>query len=165
MGQKLHVRADMGRSKIVESEGVLTGSLPASSWRLSASVIATTHQSYQYVDVLTGMGEKGFPATVNRSSARSSRRRSGAGRASREGCRSLVIEHSEYLGVEIAFHATRPFGAGFLCAGSQGVSSWCEPLSGALIRYNGKDLPSLFHGGGIHRRKPNARGIQSWQSE
>ena len=42
VGQRLKVRANMGRSKIVESEGVLG---------------RTSRQSYQYVDVLTGMVE------------------------------------------------------------------------------------------------------------
>lgn len=58
VGQKLHVRANMGRSKIVESEGVLTQVHP----RLFVMEVkrkrgATARQSYQYVDVLTGMVE------------------------------------------------------------------------------------------------------------
>ena len=56
--QRLKVRANMGRSKIVESEGVLTQVHP----RLFVMEVdrkrgRTARQSYQYVDVLTGMVE------------------------------------------------------------------------------------------------------------
>ena len=55
VGQRLRVRANMGRSKIVESEGTLTQVHP----RLFIMEIErkrgrTARQSYQYVDVLTG---------------------------------------------------------------------------------------------------------------
>ena len=58
VGQRLRVRANMGRSKIVESEGVLTQVHP----RLFIMEIdrkrgRTARQSYQYVDVLTGTVE------------------------------------------------------------------------------------------------------------
>ena len=58
VGQRLKVRANMGRSKIVEREGVLTQVHP------SLFIVETlekrgrkARQSYQYVDVLTGMVE------------------------------------------------------------------------------------------------------------
>ena len=58
VGQRLKVRANMGRSKIVESEGVLTQVHP----RLFVMEVdrkrgRTARQSYQYVDVLTGTVE------------------------------------------------------------------------------------------------------------
>lgn len=58
IGQKIKVRANMGRSKIVENEGVLTQVHP----RLFIMEIErkrgrTARQSYQYADVLTGMVE------------------------------------------------------------------------------------------------------------
>lgn len=58
LDQKLHVRANMGRSKIVESDGTLTQVHP----RLFIMEIdrkrgRTARQSYQYVDVLTGTVE------------------------------------------------------------------------------------------------------------
>lgn len=58
VGKRLKVRANMGRSKIVESEGVLTQVHP----RLFIMEVdrkrgRTARQSYQYVDVLTGMVE------------------------------------------------------------------------------------------------------------
>lgn len=58
VGQRLRVKANMGRSKIVESEGVLTQVHP----RLFIMEIdrkrgRTARQSYQYVDVLTGTVE------------------------------------------------------------------------------------------------------------
>ena len=58
IGQRLRVKANMGRSKIVESEGVLTQVHP----RLFIMEIdrkrgRTARQSYQYVDVLTGTVE------------------------------------------------------------------------------------------------------------
>ena len=58
VGQKLHVRANMGRSKIVESDGTLTQVHP----RLFIMEIdrkrgRTARQSYQFVDVLTGTVE------------------------------------------------------------------------------------------------------------
>ena len=54
VGQRLKVRANMGRSKIVESEGVLTQVHPQ---LFIMEVDRTARQSYQYVDVLTGMVE------------------------------------------------------------------------------------------------------------
>ena len=58
IGQRVKVRANMGRSKIVESEGVLTQVHP----RLFVMEVdrkrgRTARQSYQYVDILTGMVE------------------------------------------------------------------------------------------------------------
>lgn len=58
VGQRLNVRANMGRSKIVESEGVLTQVHP----RLFVVEVdrkrgRKARQSYQYVDVLTGTVE------------------------------------------------------------------------------------------------------------
>ena len=58
VGQRLKVRANMGRSKIIESEGVLTQVHP----RLFIMEVdrkrgRTARQSYQYVDVLTGTVE------------------------------------------------------------------------------------------------------------
>ena len=58
VGQKLHVRANMGRSKIVESDGTLTQVHP----RLFIMEVdrkrgRTARQSHQYVDVLTGTVE------------------------------------------------------------------------------------------------------------
>ena len=55
VGQRLRVRANMGRSKIIESEGTLTQVHP----RLFIMEIdrkrgRTARQSYQYVDILTG---------------------------------------------------------------------------------------------------------------
>ena len=56
--QRLKVRANMGRSKIVESEGTLTQVHP----RLFVMEVdrkrgRTARQSYQYVDILTGAVE------------------------------------------------------------------------------------------------------------
>ena len=58
VGQRLKVRANMGRSKIVESEGILTQVHP----RLFVMEVdrkrgRTARQSYQYVDILTGAVE------------------------------------------------------------------------------------------------------------
>ena len=58
VGQRLKVRANMGRSKIIESEGVLTQVHP----RLFIMEVdrkrgRTARQSYQFVDVLTGTVE------------------------------------------------------------------------------------------------------------
>ena len=58
VGQRIRARANMGRSKIVESEGVLTQVHP----RLFIMEVErkrgrTARQSYQYVDVLTGTVE------------------------------------------------------------------------------------------------------------
>ena len=58
VGQRIRVRANMGRSKIVESEGILTQVHP----RLFIMEVdrkrgRTARQSYQYVDVLTGTVE------------------------------------------------------------------------------------------------------------
>ena len=58
VGQRIKVRANMGRSKIVETEGTLTQVHP----RLYIMEVErnrgrTARQSYQYADVLTGMVE------------------------------------------------------------------------------------------------------------
>ena len=53
VGQRLKVRANMGRSKIVESEGVLTQVHPQ-LFIMEVDAQARSHgarQSYQYVDV------------------------------------------------------------------------------------------------------------------
>lgn len=58
VGQKLRVRANMGRSKIVESEGVLTQVHPRLFiMEMNRKRGRTARQSYQYVDVLTGTVE------------------------------------------------------------------------------------------------------------
>ena len=58
VGQKLRVRANMGRSKIVESEGVLMQVHPQLFiLEVDHKRGRTARQSYQYVDVLTGMVE------------------------------------------------------------------------------------------------------------
>ena len=55
VGQKLRVRANMGRSKIVESEGVLIQVHPQLFiLEVQRKRGAKARQSYQYVDVLTG---------------------------------------------------------------------------------------------------------------
>ncbi len=56
VGQRLRVRANMGRSKIVESDGVLTQDNPQLFiMEVDRKRGRTARQSYQYVDVLTGM--------------------------------------------------------------------------------------------------------------
>ena len=58
VGQRLKVRANMGRSKIIESEGVLTQVHPRLFiMELDRKRGRTARQSYQYVDVLTGTVE------------------------------------------------------------------------------------------------------------
>lgn len=58
VGQKLRVRANMGRSKIMESEGVLTQVHPRLFiMEMNRKRGRTARQSYQYVDVLTGTVE------------------------------------------------------------------------------------------------------------
>lgn len=58
IGQRLKVRANMGRSKIIESEGVLTQVHPRLFiMELDRKRGRTARQSYQYADVLTGMVE------------------------------------------------------------------------------------------------------------
>ncbi|MGI6046220.1 MAG: Veg family protein [Eggerthellaceae bacterium] len=58
VGQRLKVRANMGRSKIIESEGVLTQVHPQLFiMEVDRKRGRTARQSYQYVDVLTGMVE------------------------------------------------------------------------------------------------------------
>lgn len=58
VGQKLRVRANMGRSKIVESEGVLMQVHPKLFiMEVKRKRGAVARQSYQYVDILTGMVE------------------------------------------------------------------------------------------------------------
>lgn len=58
VGQRIKVRANMGRSKIVENEGVLTQVHP----RLFIMEVerkrgAKARHSFQYADILTGMVE------------------------------------------------------------------------------------------------------------
>ena len=58
VGQRVRVRANMGRSKIVESEGVLTQVHPRLFiMEMDRKRGRTARQSYQYVDVLTGTVE------------------------------------------------------------------------------------------------------------
>lgn len=58
VGQRLKVRANMGRSKIVESEGTLMQVHPQLFiMEVDRKRGRTARQSYQYVDVLTGMVE------------------------------------------------------------------------------------------------------------
>ncbi len=57
-GQILKIRANMGRSKIVDCEGVLTQVHPSLFIvEVHGKRGRVTRQSYQYVDVLTGMVE------------------------------------------------------------------------------------------------------------
>ena len=58
VGQRLRVKANMGRSKIIESEGVLTQVHPRLFiMEMDRKRGRTARQSYQYVDVLTGTVE------------------------------------------------------------------------------------------------------------
>lgn len=58
VGQKLRVRANMGRSKIVESEGVLMQVHPKLFiMEVKRKRGVAARQSYQYVDILIGMVE------------------------------------------------------------------------------------------------------------
>ena len=58
VGQKLRVRANMGRSKIMESDGLLTQGHPRLFiMEMDRKRGRTARQSYQYVDVLTGTVE------------------------------------------------------------------------------------------------------------
>lgn len=58
VGQRLRVRANMGRSKIIESEGVLTQTHPKLFiMEVDRKRGRTARQSYQYVDILTGTVE------------------------------------------------------------------------------------------------------------
>lgn len=57
-GQRIKVRANMGRSKIVEREGVLMQTHPALFVvEVQEKRERTARASYQYVDVLTGTVE------------------------------------------------------------------------------------------------------------
>lgn len=57
-GQRLRVRANMGRSRIVERTGVLVGAHPSLFIvEVEERRGRTARQSYQYVDVLTGTVE------------------------------------------------------------------------------------------------------------
>lgn len=66
-GQRLRVRANMGRSRIVERAGTLLHVHP-SLFVVEAEERRgrTSRQSYQYVDVLTGMVELYDPETGER---------------------------------------------------------------------------------------------------
>lgn len=58
VGQKLRVRANMGRSKIIENEGILMQVHPQLFiMEVKRKRGASARQSYQYVDILTGMVE------------------------------------------------------------------------------------------------------------
>lgn len=65
-GKRVRVRANLGRSKIIEAEGVLTQAHP-SLFIIEAEAKRgrKVRQSYQYVDVLTGMVELTDPANDN----------------------------------------------------------------------------------------------------
>jgi uncharacterized protein Veg len=57
-GERLRIRANMGRSRIIECEGVLTQAHPQLFiMELERKRGHISRQSYQYVDVLTGMVE------------------------------------------------------------------------------------------------------------
>ena len=58
VGQRLRVRANMGRSKIIENEGTLVQVHPQLFiMEVDYKRGRKARQSYQYVDVLTGTGE------------------------------------------------------------------------------------------------------------
>jgi uncharacterized protein Veg len=57
-GKRLKVKANMGRSRIMECEGVLTQAHPQLFiMELERKRGRVTRQSYQYVDILTGTVE------------------------------------------------------------------------------------------------------------
>ena len=57
-GKRLKVKANMGRSKIIECEGVLTQAYPQLFiMEVERKRGRITRQSYQYVDILTGAVE------------------------------------------------------------------------------------------------------------
>ena len=57
-GNRLKVKANMGRSKIIECEGVLTEAYPQLFiMEVERKRGRITRQSYQYVDILTGAVE------------------------------------------------------------------------------------------------------------
>jgi uncharacterized protein Veg len=57
-GKRLKVKANMGRSRIMECEGVLTQAHPQLFiMEVERKRGRITRQSYQYVDILTGMVE------------------------------------------------------------------------------------------------------------
>ena len=57
-GNRLRVKANMGRSKIIECEGVLTQAYPQLFiMEVERKRGRITRQSYQYVDILTGAVE------------------------------------------------------------------------------------------------------------
>jgi uncharacterized protein Veg len=57
-GRRIRVRANMGRSKIIEREGILTQTHPALFVvEVQEKRERTARASYQYVDVLTGTVE------------------------------------------------------------------------------------------------------------
>ena len=75
-GERLKVKANMGRSKIMECEGVLTQAHPQLFiMEVERKRGRVTRQSYQYVDILTGTvelmyienNESLFPAFVEAS--------------------------------------------------------------------------------------------------
>ena len=58
VGERMKVRANMGRSKIIENEGVLTQVHPQLFiMDVDRKRGRIARQSYQYVDILTGMVE------------------------------------------------------------------------------------------------------------
>lgn len=63
-GKRLHIRANLGRSKVLEREGTLTQAHNALFIvEVDEKRGRKARQSYQYVDVLTGMVELSNPET------------------------------------------------------------------------------------------------------
>ena len=63
-GSRLKLKANMGRSKIIEREGTLLQAHPSLFIvEIDEKRGRTSRQSYQYVDVLTGTVELSDPAT------------------------------------------------------------------------------------------------------
>ncbi len=61
LNKKIHINANMGRSKFIENDGILTQVHPRLFiLELQGKRGRITRQSYQYVDVLTGMVKLSF---------------------------------------------------------------------------------------------------------
>lgn len=61
-GRRVRVRANMGRSKIIEREGILTQTHPSLFViEVQEKRDRTARASYQYVDILTGQVELTHP--------------------------------------------------------------------------------------------------------
>jgi uncharacterized protein Veg len=92
VGQRLQVRANMGRSKIMESEGVLMQVHPQLFiLEVDRKRGRKMRQSYQYVDVLTGMvtlsqnGESLFDSLIEELNEKPAEKETEAVAASAEG--------------------------------------------------------------------------------